>query len=320
MKRIHKRVLRLLSLLVVATLLFSACGSSAAKEDKGDKAAAESPTSAPTAEPTAAPTEAPTPEPTAAPVVLEDRNGFSEETNQELSFAGIRFYIPDYYKTIDSKVTDTRLEYTCTGILDENNSGLILEKSSTNWSKVDYEKNIDELERRFLSNIEYTKVDSKDVTIGGFLGRLITLNGNTENTAGRDAQAAFTYNDITGEFVLLIIVQQTEKTSFDYFPDFERILDSAVIEEKPVSAGVTPEFKATMDSYEAFIDKYVEFMKNYDTMDTSQMLQYLSILSEYTDFAQKIDAIDEDSLSDADYAYYLEVTTRVSQKLLSAAG
>lgn len=320
MKQIHKRVLWLLSLLVVAALLFSACGSSTVKEDKGDKAAAESPTSAPTAEPTAAPTEAPTPEPTAAPVVLEDRNGFSEETNQELLFAGIRFYIPDYYKTIDSKVTDTRLEYTCTGILDENNSGLILEKSSTNWSKVDYEKNIDELERRFLSNIEYTKVDSKDVTIGGFLGRLITLNGNTENTAGRDAQAAFTYNDITGEFVLLIIVQQTEKTSFDYFPDFERILDSAVIEEKPVSAGVTPEFKATMDSYEAFIDKYVEFMKNYDTMDTSQMLQYLSILSEYTDFAKKIDAIDEDSLSDADYAYYLEVTTRVSQKLLSAAG
>ena len=35
---------------------------------------------------------------------------------------------------------------------------------------------------------------------------------------------------------------------------------------------------------------------------------------------QKIDALGESELSDAELAYYMEVTSRVSQKLLRAAG
>lgn len=85
------------------------------------------------------------------------------------------------------------------------------------------------------------------------------------------------------------------------------------------SSGVTPEFKETMDSYEKFMNEYVDFMKKYsESDDTIGMLsEYSDMMEEYTTYVEKIDEIDEDELSEADLAYYLEVTTRVYEKLLT---
>lgn len=81
---------------------------------------------------------------------------------------------------------------------------------------------------------------------------------------------------------------------------------------------VTPEFKELMDSYEKFMDSYIEFMKKYDKNpnDPSLLLQYSDIMSEFMDYSNKLDAIDEKTLSPADDAYYLAVLMRVEQKLL----
>ena len=85
--------------------------------------------------------------------------------------------------------------------------------------------------------------------------------------------------------------------------------------------GVSPDLKETLDSYEAFMDEYVEFMQKYkDSGDTASMLQdYTDFLQKYTDFTQKIGQLDTSAMSDADLAYYMEVTNRVSQKLLAAS-
>lgn len=40
----------------------------------------------------------------------------------------------------------------------------------------------------------------------------------------------------------------------------------------------------------------------------------------YTEFAEKFDAFDESELTNAELAYLLELSNRVSQKLLSVAG
>lgn len=87
-------------------------------------------------------------------------------------------------------------------------------------------------------------------------------------------------------------------------------------EEKSDSDTVTPSFKEMMDKYEDVMDKYVDFMKSYDANDVTMLSEYTELLSEYTDFADKIADIDEDSLSSADLAYYLDVTNRVNKKLL----
>ena len=56
------------------------------------------------------------------------------------------------------------------------------------------------------------------------------------------------------------------------------------------------------------------------TSMVSMMGDYYRILTRYTEFAEKIDAFDKSELTNAELAYYLEVTNRVSQKLLRVAG
>ena len=86
---------------------------------------------------------------------------------------------------------------------------------------------------------------------------------------------------------------------------------------------VTPEFKEMMDSYEAFMNQYCDFMVKYvnatNSGDSATLLamtaDYASLVQQELDWAGKIDGIDESTLSPADDAYYLEVQGRVLKKL-----
>ena len=84
------------------------------------------------------------------------------------------------------------------------------------------------------------------------------------------------------------------------------------------ASGVTPEFKASMDEYEAFIDEYVEFMNTYAESDNALAMaaDYADMMAQYADTMEAMNAIDENSLSDADLAYYLEAQNRINAKLL----
>ena len=89
------------------------------------------------------------------------------------------------------------------------------------------------------------------------------------------------------------------------------------------SGEVTPEFKEMMDSYEAFMNQYCDFMVKYvdatNSGDSATLLamtaDYASLVQQELDWASKIDGIDESTLSPADDAYYLEVQGRVLKKL-----
>ena len=79
-----------------------------------------------------------------------------------------------------------------------------------------------------------------------------------------------------------------------------------------------------MDSYEDFMDDYIAFMQKYEKADSASaalmIYDYYNLMDKYYDYAEKLDAMDESDYSDAEWAYYLEVTNRVSQKLLRALG
>ncbi|MDM8300214.1 DUF6591 domain-containing protein [Collinsella tanakaei] len=96
--------------------------------------------------------------------------------------------------------------------------------------------------------------------------------------------------------------------------------------EEPASSeatasGVSNDFKASMDEYEAYFDEYVEFMKAYNEDPTSLELiaKYGDMMKQYSETMEAMDAIDEDSLSPEDQAYFIEVQTRINQKLLEVA-
>ena len=80
-------------------------------------------------------------------------------------------------------------------------------------------------------------------------------------------------------------------------------------EESSESEEVSSSFKETMD-------KYVDFMKSYDANDVTMLSEYTELLSQYNTYMDKVSKIDEDELSSADLAYYLDVTNRVNKKLL----
>jgi len=86
-------------------------------------------------------------------------------------------------------------------------------------------------------------------------------------------------------------------------------------------AEIRPEFKEFLDSYEACMDEYVAFMQKYSKADptdmAAMMTDYYAMMSRYTGFSEKFDAIDEGELTNAELAYYLEVTNRVNQKLIA---
>ncbi len=81
------------------------------------------------------------------------------------------------------------------------------------------------------------------------------------------------------------------------------------------------DFKTAMDSYEAFIDEYVDFMKKYaeNPADTALLADYSTYMSKYSGFVEDFEKWDEEEMNDAELAYYLEVQARVNEKLLEIA-
>lgn len=81
------------------------------------------------------------------------------------------------------------------------------------------------------------------------------------------------------------------------------------------------DFKAAMDDYEAFFDEYIEFMKSYknNPTDVTLALKSAEMATAYAENMEKLESLDTSSLNDAELAYYLEVTNRITQKLLSIA-
>ncbi|MBS4785058.1 MAG: hypothetical protein KH009_02995 [Clostridiales bacterium] len=101
--------------------------------------------------------------------------------------------------------------------------------------------------------------------------------------------------------------------------------EEPVKEEAPEAepTGIRPEFKAAMDSYEAFFDEYVAFMRKYANADPTDALMLLSdyadYMDQYADTMEKLSALDDGTLSSEELDYYIEVYARITQKLLDAA-
>lgn len=89
-----------------------------------------------------------------------------------------------------------------------------------------------------------------------------------------------------------------------------------------VPVGVDPDLVAFLNEYEDFVDKYCEFMQKYaeNPTDLSLLSDYASIMQEYSEFADKVNSYDSKTMSTADANYYLEVTTRCTQKMLTVVG
>ena len=87
------------------------------------------------------------------------------------------------------------------------------------------------------------------------------------------------------------------------------------------SGVLSPEFKKTMDDYEAWFDHYCEVMKKYqdNPSDLELMSEMTDLLSEETTMLEQMENMDESEMNSAELAYYIEVTARIEKKLLEVA-
>lgn len=83
-------------------------------------------------------------------------------------------------------------------------------------------------------------------------------------------------------------------------------------------SGMRPEFKAAMDSYEAFMNEYVDFMKKYSKNpgDLELLADYADYLSKYSEFVDDFEKWEDEEMNTAETAYYIDIQARVSKKLL----
>jgi len=81
------------------------------------------------------------------------------------------------------------------------------------------------------------------------------------------------------------------------------------------------EFKEAMDAYEEFFDEYVAFMKEYKKNPTDLKLlgRYATIMTEYAQMMEEMEDWEDEDLNTAETIYYVEVTQRISKKLLEVA-
>ena len=113
--------------------------------------------------------------------------------------------------------------------------------------------------------------------------------------------------------------QQQEEHVVDSDVQLEDNKSTELIEENDNLEGIRPEFKEAMDSYEAFFDEYIAFMERYADADTTEMLDLLSdytkYMTEYAEAKESLSELEEQEMSVDEALYYMEVTTRITEKL-----
>ena len=85
---------------------------------------------------------------------------------------------------------------------------------------------------------------------------------------------------------------------------------------------LSPEFKKTMDDYEAWFDHYCEVMKKYEEnpSDLELLSEMSELLAEESTMLDQMENMDQNDMNTAELAYYLEVTARIEKKLLEVSG
>ena len=84
---------------------------------------------------------------------------------------------------------------------------------------------------------------------------------------------------------------------------------------------IRADFKEAMDSYEDFMKEYVQFMNKYadNPGDAGLLADYSKYMTKYADMVEKFDKWENEDLSAAETAYYIDVQARVSKLLLEAS-
>ena len=223
-------------------------------------------------------------------IMLETANTCGQDV--KLKISDIKFndtMVYDYSWSTDDIINNKK------GILDINLSSLEDEDAA---------KNIDKIEKiSFKVSIldsNFQEATSQEVTYETNPASTITSTEETNTTSTSNSTSVST-------------TEPTITTNSSSSSSTNSNIDSSTN-----STGISQEFKDAMDSYEAYMDEYVEFMKKYNANPTDPTLisQYSTMLQKYSEQVSAFDKWNSADMTTEETSYYIEVQTRVSQKLL----
>ena len=272
-------------------------------------------------------------EPTAAPTKVQ-RNGFDPATNQTYEYQGFAFSLPSYMTPALTESGTVNISFNGEA---QGTVGIGIERVVPSYSAEQFESIKADLMNKLAENAKITWQSTSAVTIAGCSGMSGTTVTPTEK--GQSEIDEYLWYDTANQAVFVMYYVESDQSTYTYGEDVKKIVASVnytgggiTTQEEPtgekadagandtdVPQGVTPEFKAQMDEYEAFFDEYVEFMRVYSESDNpvALMSEYLEFMQKYTKTMEALDAIDESTLSDADALYFAQVNLRIEEKLLS---
>lgn len=246
----------------------------------------------------------------------------SKEKTNEVQMAGISFPISEAFIYSDEESSSDGEVYMTAGgkamiaLYSESTKGTDLSLIPDEDLKVLVDDNLDKTANEVLENAK--KVDVKEIEVADLMSWTRAYQGTYR---GIDAyfKAECIYNPVSMKLCGVYLVC-TNAFKDKAVARYDKMLKSATA-ETVISSGtdnVSTSLKELLDEYEEFIDDYIDFMKKYksNSGDVMGMLSdYTEIMQKYTDYMTKISTLDTGNMTPADYAYYLEVTTRVYKKL-----
>ena len=79
---------------------------------------------------------------------------------------------------------------------------------------------------------------------------------------------------------------------------------------------IAEDYKAAIDSYVEFYEKYAEFMKTYDSSNVSALTEYTELLKQLNEMNEKWKAVGEKEMSKEEMDYYIDANAKIQKLLL----
>lgn len=252
---------------------------------------------------------------------------FYEPEYFSFPFAGVEFILPSHFERDADVSSDNDAKFSVTAVGTSKYAVLVLREVPT--SQQEYEAEKDAVIEGLCGENAHI-LASTETLLAGLPAQFISYSKINQYDVKIHTYGALTY--IPSEEKALLIVMSVSRDD-DYTTYFQEIINSAKLlgasesaiepstSAAPSLSGIRPEFKDAMDSYEAFYDEYCALMKQYseNPTDLTLLSKYSDMLSRLSDMDEKFEAWESEDMSNEELKYYLEVTNRVTSKLIDAA-
>lgn len=246
--------------------------------------------------------------------------------NLPLSMGGIEFSIPSYFKEDSIEPSTTSAAYRAY-MGDHEYAALLFGEIDCSDSPPSSQQEIEDAKDILIRelNPEGSEIlETKDILLAGLSGSSFMSKIINQYDVEFRIYTCFAFNTNCNKFVFFYLYIPDSKDNTQYFNQF---VESAKLagkvspsnEATPIG-GIRPEFKDAMDSCEAFFDEYVAFMQRFSEADNSLSLlaDYADYMSQYAETMEKFSAIGEEDMSTEEALYYIDVSNRITKKLLEA--